>query len=84
VREHRIGTKHLHHPDVGDLDLSYEGMELSNHRDLQLIAWTAEPSTRSHDALQLLGNLAASTSTQLRRARSSATSALTRSRSARP
>jgi transcriptional regulator with XRE-family HTH domain len=62
VREHRTGNKRLHHPDVGDLDLSYEAMELSNERGLQLIAWTAEPSTRSHDALQLLGNLAASTS----------------------
>lgn len=37
-------------------------MELSNERGLQLIAWTADPSTRSHDALQLLGNLDASTS----------------------
>lgn len=60
VREHLTGTKHFHHPDVGDLDLSYEAMELSNQRGLQLVAWTAEPSTSSEDALRLLGSLAAS------------------------
>jgi transcriptional regulator with XRE-family HTH domain len=65
VREHLTGTKHFHHPDVGDLDLSYEAMELSNQRGFQLIAWTAEPSTTSHDALQLLGTLAASNSSRV-------------------
>jgi hypothetical protein len=29
VRFHRTGTKRLHHPLVGDLDLSYETMELT-------------------------------------------------------
>jgi transcriptional regulator with XRE-family HTH domain len=29
VRFHRTGVKHLHHPDVGDLTLTYEVMELT-------------------------------------------------------
>lgn len=59
VREHRTGTKSVHHPVVGDLDLSYEGMELSSDRGLILFAYTAEPGTASHDGLQLLAHWAA-------------------------
>ena len=32
VRFHQTGTKRLHHPIVGDLELSYETMELSGRR----------------------------------------------------
>ena len=60
VREHRTGTKHVHHPVVGDLRLQYEGMELSSDRGLLFLAYTAEPGSRSHDGLQLLANWAAS------------------------
>ncbi|MEV2219948.1 hypothetical protein AB0E01_08735 [Nocardia vinacea] len=28
VRFHRTGIKHIHHPDVGDLEFAYEAMEL--------------------------------------------------------
>jgi transcriptional regulator with XRE-family HTH domain len=59
VREHRTGIKSIHHPVVGDLDLSYEGMELSSDRGLLLLAYTAEPGSASHDGLQLLANWAA-------------------------
>ena len=59
VREHRTGTKSVHHPVVGDLDLSYESMELSSDRGLLLLAYTAEPGSASHDGLQLLANWAA-------------------------
>jgi transcriptional regulator with XRE-family HTH domain len=54
VREHRTGTKSVRHPVVGDLDLDYEVMELSNDRGQALIAYTASPGTPSHDALQML------------------------------
>jgi hypothetical protein len=59
VREHRTGTKRIHHPVVGDLQLNYEGMELSWERGLLFLAYTAEPGSASHDGLQLLANWAA-------------------------
>jgi hypothetical protein len=62
VREHRTGIKRITHPTVGDLDLSYEAMELSSARELLLIAYTAEPGTASHDALKLLASWTAENS----------------------
>ncbi|MET1043880.1 MAG: transcriptional regulator, partial [Microbacteriaceae bacterium] len=59
VREHRTGRKQVHHPVVGDLDLTYEGMQLSADRGLQLIAYSAEPGSPSHDGIQLLATWAA-------------------------
>jgi len=59
VRFHRTGIKHLHHPVVGDLELSYESMELTSEPGLSFIAYTAEPGSASADALQLLANWAA-------------------------
>jgi transcriptional regulator with XRE-family HTH domain len=59
VREHRTGLKLLHHAVVGDLDLTYEGMNLSSDRGLLLIAYTAAPGSVSHDGLQLLASWAA-------------------------
>ncbi|MFB7800903.1 helix-turn-helix domain-containing protein, partial [Isoptericola sp. NPDC056134] len=56
VREHRTGVKSLTHPVVGDLDLAYEALDLSNDRGLQLIAYSAQPGSRDHDALQLLSS----------------------------
>lgn len=38
VREHRTGLKRTTHPVVGDMDLAYEALNLSNDRDLLLIA----------------------------------------------
>jgi transcriptional regulator with XRE-family HTH domain len=58
VREHRSGLKALHHPIVGDLDLTYQGMDLSSDRGLQLLVFSAEPGSSSQDALQLLANWA--------------------------
>lgn len=57
VREHRFGRKSIHHPVVGDVDLSYQAMDLSAERGLQLIAYTAEPGSPSADALQMLASL---------------------------
>jgi len=60
VREHRTGLKSIHHPVVGDLDLSYQAMDLSSDRGLQMLVFSAEPGTPSHDGLQLLANWASS------------------------
>ena len=56
---HRHGTKRFHHPAVGDLELAYEGLELSGDEELTLVAYTAEPGTPSGDGLELLAAWAA-------------------------
>jgi hypothetical protein len=59
VRLHRTGRKHLHHPVVGDLHLSYEVMELSADPGLSLVAYSAEEGSPNDDALRLLASWAA-------------------------
>jgi transcriptional regulator with XRE-family HTH domain len=59
VREHRAGDKLIHHPIVGDLNLTFEGMEPASGKGLLLTAYTAQPGTSSHDSLQLLAAWAA-------------------------
>ena len=59
VRHHRSGTKRIHHPEVGDLTLHYEGMELPEHPDLFMYVYTAQPGSPSDEGLRLLGSLAA-------------------------
>jgi transcriptional regulator with XRE-family HTH domain len=59
VRLHRTGSKQLHHPAVGDLDLTYEAMELAADPGLSIHVYTAEPASSSADALNLLASWAA-------------------------
>ena len=59
VRVHRTGLKQVHHPVVGDLDLTFEAMDLTSEPGLQLLAFTAAPGSASQDALQLLATWAA-------------------------
>lgn len=59
VRFHRTGIKRLHHPEVGDLELSYEALELTSEPGLTFLAYTAEPNTPSADGLRLLASWAA-------------------------
>jgi transcriptional regulator with XRE-family HTH domain len=65
VRYHQTGIKRLHHPIVGDVELAYEVMELSADTGLRLTIFTAEPASRSEDALSILASWAA-TPDQLR------------------
>ena len=58
VREHRTGIKSVHHPVVGDLDLTFQGMDLASDHGLQMLVFSAEPGSASYDGLQLLSNLA--------------------------
>lgn len=60
VREHRTGLKSIHHPVVGDLDLSFQSMDLTSDRGLLMLVFSAEPGSVSHAGLQLLANLAES------------------------
>jgi len=59
VRFHRTGTKNLHHSVVGDLELSYEAMELTSDPGLTFLAYTAEPGSASADGLRMLSSWAA-------------------------
>jgi transcriptional regulator with XRE-family HTH domain len=56
VRFHRTGTKRIHHPLVGELDLSYESMELSADDGLSVAIFTAERGSASQQALDLLAS----------------------------
>jgi transcriptional regulator with XRE-family HTH domain len=56
VRYHQTGTKRLHHPVVGDLELGYEVMELAADAGLRLAIFTAEPGSRSKERLNLLAS----------------------------
>jgi transcriptional regulator with XRE-family HTH domain len=59
VRLHRSGTKPFHHPVVGDFELTFQAMQLPGDEGLTLIAYSAEPGTPGHDALNLLATWAA-------------------------
>ncbi|WP_030436869.1 helix-turn-helix transcriptional regulator [Actinoplanes subtropicus] len=64
VRQHRTGTKRLHHPVVGELLLAYESMELTADPGLRLNAYSAEPGSPSQDALNLLASWTVTTAGQ--------------------
>jgi transcriptional regulator with XRE-family HTH domain len=59
VRFHNTGVKHFHHPEVGELHLSYNRLDLAADPGLTLFTYTAEPGSRSEEALKLLGSWAA-------------------------
>ncbi|WP_308312865.1 hypothetical protein [Streptomyces sp. ISL-1] len=48
------GRKAFHHPDVGDLTLGYQSMQLEGTPGHRLVAYYAEPGTHEHGALVLL------------------------------
>jgi hypothetical protein len=59
VRFHLTGVKHFHHPVVGDISLNYERLELAADSGLTLYTYTADPGSKSEEALRLLGSWAA-------------------------
>jgi transcriptional regulator with XRE-family HTH domain len=61
VRFHRTGLKRLHHPVVGDLELSYEAMELPANPGWTMFAYTAEPGSATDERLKLLASWDATT-----------------------
>lgn len=66
VWQHERGMKRYHHAVVGDLTLHYDGLDLVGHPGVQLTVLTAEPGSRDHEALRLLGAWAASASADAR------------------
>ena len=59
VRIHAAGTKHFHHPVVGDLTLAYETVDLRTGGGVAMTVYAAEPGSASEHALQLLASWAA-------------------------
>lgn len=54
-----VGTKTLHHPIAGELSLDWDTLTATTDPDQQLVVWTAEPGTPSHDGLRILASWAA-------------------------
>jgi transcriptional regulator with XRE-family HTH domain len=59
VRLHTKGVKRFNHPIVGELELSFNRLEVSADPGLMIVAYTAEPGSRSAEALGLLASWAA-------------------------
>ncbi|MFF2775983.1 helix-turn-helix domain-containing protein [Streptomyces sp. NPDC058052] len=51
-----VGTKVLRHPVVGELTLDWDTLVPTVDADQQLVVWTAEPGSPSHDALRILAS----------------------------
>ncbi|GAA0401700.1 helix-turn-helix transcriptional regulator [Microbispora corallina] len=57
VRAHRPGTKHFVHPEVGDLTLGYQSMQLDGTPGHRLVVYYADVASPDHDAMVLLDML---------------------------
>jgi hypothetical protein len=62
VTLHQAGTKYVRHPVVGQVEVSFNSMELPADPGLTLTVYTTEPGTPSHDALAMLASWEATTS----------------------
>jgi transcriptional regulator with XRE-family HTH domain len=56
VRSYVTGHKRIHHPLVGDLELPFETSSLGADPGQHLLLYTAEPDSRSHEALKILAS----------------------------
>jgi hypothetical protein len=59
VRLHTTGRKHFNHPIVGELELSFERLEVTADPGVVIVAYTAEPGSRAEAAFRLLASWAA-------------------------
>src|SRR4051794_28051680 len=59
VRLHTKGVKRFNHPVVGELELSFNRLEVVADAGLMIVAYTAEPGSRSAEAFGLLASWAA-------------------------
>jgi hypothetical protein len=56
VRRHDTGVKRVDHPLVGKVNLTFEAMELAADPGLTMFVYTAEPGSKSEQALNLLAS----------------------------
>ncbi|MFF8481047.1 helix-turn-helix domain-containing protein [Streptomyces antibioticus] len=59
-----VGTKTLRHPVVGELTLDWDTLASTTDTDQQLVVWSAEPGSPSHDALRILASWADATASE--------------------
>ena len=59
VHRHDTGLKRFRHPLVGDLSLTFENLELVADPGLTMFVYTAEPGSKSEQAMNLLASWAA-------------------------
>ncbi|MFD6274420.1 helix-turn-helix transcriptional regulator [Streptomyces sp. NPDC060209] len=59
VHVFREGKKRFNHPDVGELELDHESMDLPGDTGLIVAAYSAAPETAAEDALKLLASWSA-------------------------
>jgi transcriptional regulator with XRE-family HTH domain len=59
VRRHDTGLKRFHHPLVGELNLTFESMEIVADPGQTMFVYSAEPGSKSEEALNLLASWAA-------------------------
>ena len=59
MRYHDTGFKTVHHPEVGDVDLTFETMDLPADPGQVLIVYGTEPGSTSEASLRLLASWAA-------------------------
>jgi transcriptional regulator with XRE-family HTH domain len=63
VRFHRTGVKRIHHPEVGDLEFSYEAFDIPDSPGWTMYACTAPAGSPTEERLTLLGSLTATPAT---------------------
>lgn len=56
VRLHRNGTTRFRHPTVGDLDLTFDSLDLPDQPGLTLKAYSAPPGSDTEERLRLLAS----------------------------
>lgn len=71
VYERTHGVKRMVHPEVGPVTVRYEALVLPGDDDQVLFVYHADPGSRSHDNLRLLGLVAAQRAADARAARTS-------------
>ena len=61
VRLHTSATKLMHHPVVGDIEVTGEALAVIADEGLTIITYTVEPASKSSEALRLVASWAATT-----------------------
>lgn len=64
VFEHKTGIKRFEHPEIGRLDLVFQGLDLPDDKGLRLNTYFAEPQTPTENGLKLLNILVNESRTQ--------------------
>ncbi|MCX4095573.1 helix-turn-helix transcriptional regulator [Nocardia sp. alder85J] len=62
VAHQEFGTKMLRHPEVGELTLDWDTFTYAGDQAQQLVLWSAEPDSASHERLRILASWSAGVS----------------------